>query len=363
MDNSAYELVAVMRMGHANTYYHLKPVVMSRHVSHLHIVRPLPPLLPGEIENSTYHEVKAGNIVTRLAKVFMKSLLLGMRPEVRGFVSFYSFPYGLIACLAGMLTGKPVHIGFVGDDWYGHSYARYGGILNLVFRRAAMTTVTGPKMRDEMIGKGFDPGRIVHLPHAIDLERYVDTPPEERSYDCIYVGDLIERKQVGVIISAIHEAKKTLPGIRLMIVGDGPLRPVLEARASSLGLDGNVTFAGFQRDTSRFFSDARMVIIASNREGFPFTLVEGMAAGAVPISTPVGTIPDIIVHGRTGLLFEVADAAGLAGCIVRLASDRELYGAIRGEVMKQRDGYSFGHVAGLWTAWLEKYFIRQPTDP
>jgi len=355
---NANELVAVMRMGQANAYYHLKPVVMSGIVDHLHIVRPLPPEIPGVISGSTYHEVKGKTIVTRLAKVFLKTLSLGMRREVKGFISFYAYPYGLIACLAGMLTRKPVHIGFVGDDWYGHSFAWYGPVLNAIFRRAALITVTGPKMKDEMVERHFPSHRIHHLPHAIDLDRYLDTPPKDRRYDCIYVGDLIPRKRVHDIIAAIHEVKKVKSDLRLLIVGDGPLRSGLESQAESLGLDGTITFAGFQSDPSKFFCDSKIVVISSYREGFPFTLVEGMAAGAVPVSTPVGTIPDIVIHGETGLLFPVGDVSGLAGCILKLLTDEALFGSLRSEVLVKRSEYGFERVAGLWAEWIGRNFYH-----
>lgn len=350
------ELIAVMRMGPANTYYHLKPVAMARQVDHLHIVRPLPPVLSGTIENSSYHEIQGRNIVSRLMKTLRKSLSLAMRPQVKGLVSFNSFPYGLIALLAGTCAGKPVHIGFVGNDWYGHGRAWYGGMLDRLFRRASLITVTGPKMKDEMVEKDYRPESIVHLPHAIDLERFPDRDPRDRTYDCIFVGNLIPRKQVDVIISAIHRVREKKPGIRLMIVGDGPLRNDLEKLTASSGLARNITFAGYQLDAAGYFCDARMVVIASRSEGFPFALVEGMSAGAVPISTPVGTIPDMIVHGKTGLLFEVGDVAGLAENIVRLMDDRDLFQSIRREVMLKRNEFGFDYVSKLWSDWLGQKF-------
>lgn len=352
-----FELVAVLRMGHANAYYHLKPVAMSGLVDHLHIVRPLPPLLPGAIDHSTYHEIRGNSIISRLAKVFFSSLSLGMRHEVKGFISFYSFPYGLIACLAGFLTGKPVHIGFVGSDWYGHGHAWYGRILNQVFRRAAMTTVTGPKMKVEMVERRFPAGKIFHLPHAIDLCKYRDIPPESRAYDCVFVGHLIPTKQVDVIISAINEVKKVKPDVRLAIVGDGPMRSNLESQVLSLGLKDNVSFTGYQQDPSSFFCNSRIVVIASYREGFPFTLVEGMAAGAVPVTTPVGTIPDSVAHRKNGLLFPVGDVRGLADCIIELLTDDGLYRSLRSEVLKEHREYSFEHVSDLWTGWIKKCFV------
>lgn len=346
------EIVAILRMDEPNVYFHLKPISMSRKVSFLRIVRPLPPIKRGIIEKSVYHEIRGKTILQRLWRVYRKAARLGMRPEVKAFVSFYAFPYGLIAFLAGIRTGKPVHIGFVGCDWYRNCHAWYGRLLDLFFKKAKLLTVTGPKMKEKMVARHYPAERIFHLPHAIDVEAYVDKPPEKRKYDSIFVGHLIPLKRVDLIISAIDLVKKTHSHVSLCIVGDGPLRSVLESQVLKLGLEKNVSFVGFQPQPAKWFCDARILVIASDREGFPFAFVEGMAAGAVPVSTNVGTIADSIDNGITGLLVPPGDSKALAESILRLMGEEQLYNRMRTAVLAKREEFRFENVSRMWSKWI-----------
>ncbi len=351
MDRQA-EVVAVMRMGEANTYYHLKPISMCPNVSSLHLVRPLPSIQRGEIKKLRYYEISGKTIIQRLWHVYQKAVKLGMRPQVKAFVSFYAFPYGFIAFLAGKRTGKPVHIGFVGSDWNRNCHAWYGHILDRLLRKARLITVPGPTMKKEMLARHYPPEKIFLLPHAIDVDEYIDVSPEKRKYDCIFVGYLLPVKRVDIIISAIGIVKRVYPQISLCIVGDGPLRSGLESQTKELRLEQNISFVGFQQQPARWFSDARIVLIASDMEGFPFTLVEGMVAGAVPVSTTVGTIPDFIEHGKTGLLVPPGDSNALAESIACLMDDKQLYDRIRDAVLEKRKEFRFENVANLWSNWI-----------
>jgi glycosyltransferase involved in cell wall biosynthesis len=347
------EVVAVLRMGDPNSFYHLKPIAMSEKVSLLHVIRPLPLNVRNKIEKSKYYEIQGATIFHRLWRVYRQAVRLGMRPKVRAFVSFYAFPYGFIALLAGMRTGKPVHIGFVGSDWHRILKSWYGSFLNIFIRRADLITVTGPKMKEEMVERNYPAKNIFHLPHAIDISRFSsDSAPEKRRYDCLFVGYLAALKRVDLIISAINILKPRYPDISVCIVGDGPERSLLESQTEKLGLKDNITFLGFQPEPAKWFSDARILLIVSDKEGLPFVLIEGMASGTVPICTSVGTIPDFIDYGKTGLLIRPGDYEELAHSIRLLMEDNNLYTAIRNNILDKKNDLGFQSVADRWTEWL-----------
>jgi glycosyltransferase involved in cell wall biosynthesis len=346
------EVIAIIRMGEPNAYYLLKPISMCRDVSFLHIIRPKPPGMCREIPNSRYYEIKSRYKIVRFFKIYHQAVRLAMHPEVRAIVSFFAFPYGLIAVLAGLRTSKPVHIGFVGDDWYRYCLSWYGGFLNWILRKAQLITVTGNRMKKEMTDNNYQPKNIFHLPHAVDVALFKSTPPEARQFDCIFVGDLIQRKRVDLIILAMESIKKEYRDVRLCIVGDGPLREALENEACVKGLKDNIKFVGRQERLVDFYSDAMIIVIASDMEGFPFALVEGIVSGAVPVSTNVGTIADIIEHGKQGLLSPPGDAQALGENILRLITDKDLYMRMRSEVLKMRNEFCFENVSELWTTWI-----------
>jgi glycosyltransferase involved in cell wall biosynthesis len=339
-------------MGDANVYFHLKPIAELPHVDKLWIVRPLPPIVRGTIDKTEYREIRGPMVGVRLWRMYKEAVRIGKRPEVRLFVSFFAFPYGLVALVAGWRTGKPVHLGFVGSDWYRYCASWFGPLLDLLFRHASFFTVTGYRMKQEMVARGYPADRIHYLPHAIDLDEYRWTPPAQRKYDALFVGHLIPLKRVDLILDAVAEARARLPSLRVAIVGDGPLRATLEATTRQLGLQETVEFLGRLANPAPVFSDTRTVIIASDTEGYPFVLVEGQAACAVPISTDVGTISDYVSNGVTGLLVPKGDAAALAQALSSLLTDHALYQRIHDNLKAERAHLGFHSVTARWGQWI-----------
>ena len=125
-----------------------------------------------------------------------------------------------------------------------------------------------------------------------------------------------------------------------------------------LGLSGNVEFAGYQTETIGFFLGARIVVIASDMEGFPFALVEGIAAGAIPVSTDVGTVRDFIEHDVNGVIVPPGDALALSRELGSLLIDHARYERIRGPVLTMRAQFDMTEVTRLWDGWLKQLSVR-----
>lgn len=139
------------------------------------------------------------------------------------------------------------------------------------------------------------------------------------------VGRLIECKGFEYLI----DAAARVPGIRVAIVGDGDLRRVLESRARAL--DAPVTFVGAlpQEMTARSLAAADGVVVPSVVErsgridGFPMTVLEGLASGRPLIATRVGGVPELVKDGDNGLLVAQRDSGELASALDRLRVDAE----------------------------------------
>ena len=336
-----------------NAYYYLVPLGAHPSVSRLWIVRPSP-ITRGPIQNAEFILLPTRFRLVRFLQMLWHALRLGRRKEVAGFVSFNPIPYGLIQLVAATIFGKPIHFGFVGSDWYRHAQSRYGRLLRPFFRRADFITATGTKMRQEMINFGLDPKRIRILPHSIDVENYPINEPRQAQYSCVFVGYLLPLKRVEDILRAFALVVQRLPGSKLCIVGDGPLRNELEALARELGIEAQVDFVGFVHQVQEFLVAAKIIVIASHREGMPFALIEGMVSGLVPVSTPVGTIEEFVIDGENGLLFPVGNPEDLAQRILMLLEDPALYDALRDEALKSRERFSFEAAREVWDAWLSR---------
>ena len=353
-----FEIVACMCAQDSLVHHYLMPIALHPEVSRLWIVRPRKSLY-GDIPKSEYVLAPARFRIFRFIRMIMICFKLGARKEVGAFVSFNPFPYGFIAYLAARWHNKPVHFGFIGSDWYRHIKGKFGRFLLPIAKKASFITATGELMRTEMLELGLDAEKIKVLPHSVDLDRMKRNEPEKAKYDCIYVGQLIERKRVDLILQGFAKVSAAHPEARLCIVGDGPLRGSLENMARRLGIADAVDFAGFRIDVERYLADSRIILIASNMEGLPFAMIEGMCSGLAPVCTPVGTIPNLIKDGVNGLLFPCGDANALADCVNRLIENPLLYETIRKNAIQARKIFSYESATALWDDWFRSISTRK----
>jgi glycosyltransferase involved in cell wall biosynthesis len=134
------------------------------------------------------------------------------------------------------------------------------------------------------------------------------------------LGRLVPQKNHGRFLAAAARVAQVRPDVRFVIVGDGPLRAELTARATALGLDGRLTFTGLRHDAPAFAARADLVAVSSDSEGLPLVVLEALAAGTPVVSTPVEGVQDL---GDAGVVEIVpkADDEALAHGIIELMAD------------------------------------------
>ncbi len=346
------ELVCCLAMKDPQVYHHLLPLARHPLVSRLWIVRS---------HQSAYGTIpKAEYVLTPMPKpwrwlqMLRRCRALAARPNVTAFLSFNPFPYGLISLFAARRFNLPMHFGFVGVDWNRHMHGPLRGFLMPALRQAAFVTAAGAGMRQDMIHRGLDPQQVAVLPHSIDLNRFPVTDPAQAEYAAIFAGQLMALKGVDVILRAFAEVLGQCPGQRLCIVGDGDEGTRLRQMAVDLGIAAFVDFVGKQADVQPFIARARIAVMASHQEGFPFFLVEAISSGLVPVCTPVGAISELIQDGENGFLFPIGDAPGLARRIGMILKDPGLYARLRGKVLRLRKQFSYECATKVWDPWLRR---------
>lgn len=340
----------------------LTPIGLHPSVNTLWIVR-RKALGNDTIPKAVFVPIHAQKYLWSFPIVFMWLFWIACSKSVKVIVSFYAFPYGIIGLIVGKLCRKRVHIGFVGSDWYKIAKGRFSTLIIPILRQADFFTCTGTKMLSEMISCGFNADRIAVLPHSIDLSKAHVADPSKAHYDCIFIGNLQQNKRVDTILRALALVAQQRRGTCLCIVGHGPLRTELEQLASRLGIAERVEFAGNTPEVFSYLRRSHICIIASESEGFPFALVEAMCCGIVPVCTPVGTIPDYVKHGETGMMFPVGDHKALANCILTLLIDADLYACIRSNVLTIREQFSYEKATAVWDGFLWNYWgSDQPLD-
>ena len=124
---------------------------------------------------------------------------------------------------------------------------------------------------------------------------------------------------------AIEVARREVPALHALLVGDGPLRDSLLAEISSLGLEGFVHLTGFRTDPESIEAAASVVVLTSKSlEGTPGVLIDALALGKPIVATHVGGVPEVIEDGVSGLIVNIGDAESLGRAIARVLRDPAL---------------------------------------
>jgi len=202
----------------------------------------------------------------------------------------------------------------------------------LYMRAAERVITTGEALRRALIeDNGFDGARIESVPTGIDAGRF---RPGERKAARARFGLPEDRTLVGIVATLrswkghLHliEALAHLPStVELVIVGDGPMRRVIEDKIASLGLYGRVRMQGEQADVLPWLRALDIFALPSYaNEGVPQALVQAMLVELPCVTTAVGGIPELAEHERTALLVPPRDPRALAGALERLAGNEGL---------------------------------------
>jgi glycosyltransferase involved in cell wall biosynthesis len=108
---------------------------------------------------------------------------------------------------------------------------------------------------------------------------------------------------------------------RFLIVGDGPRRHSLEELAAGLGVANRVHFLGSRGDVARILAASDVFTLTSHNEANPVSILEALSTGCPVVATRVGSVPETVIHGKTGLLVEPGESAAFADCLTELIHD------------------------------------------
>jgi sugar transferase (PEP-CTERM/EpsH1 system associated) len=170
-----------------------------------------------------------------------------------------------------------------------------------------------PAAKRRLIDNGVDTERFRPAPVAGDVQEPWQDPS---AFVIGTVGRLQDVKHHAGLIDAFALLRQMLPEqqarLRLVLVGDGPLRARLEQQIAGAGLQDCVFLAGARSDVPPAMRSLSLFALSSIAEGTPVTMLEAMASGLPVVSTAVGGIPDLVVNGATGSLVPARDAQAMA---------------------------------------------------
>ena len=229
----------------------------------------------------------------------------------------YSLP--LIVTFYGIDASRMMH------------YFFYRRNIKRLFRTSQLILTMSRDMRQDLIKKGCVKEKL--KVHYVGINSTQFKIKKQGSGDILRIlmcGRFVEKKGFEYGVRAFKQMKNK--SARLVIIGDGKLRPYIEQLINSLGISSNVSIMGFLKheDVREMMSKSDIFlaphIIAKNgdKEGIPTTIKEAMAAGLPVISTYHAGIPEIVKHGKSGFLVKECDIECLTNSLNKLAEDQNL---------------------------------------
>jgi glycosyltransferase involved in cell wall biosynthesis len=295
-------------------------------------VRPL--LVPSIRRNPGWRDVLALFVLIRI--------LRGERPQI---VHSHAAKAGALGRLAALVAfprrrARPALI----HTYHGHSLTGYfSGRTASVFRRierllAPRTDVliaVSEEVRDELASLGIATrDRFAVVPLGFDLAPFTVGADERRRRRerlrrelgvpdgaplVTVIARLAPIKRIDRFLRLAVKVAAELPEARFLVVGDGELREQLRATPEARALHGRLTWAGFRRDVADVCFASDVVVLTSDNEGTPVSLIEAQAAGTPVVSTRVGGVASVVAAGR---IVERTDERELAAAVSAVLADR-----------------------------------------
>jgi glycosyltransferase involved in cell wall biosynthesis len=261
-----------------------------------------------------------------------------LRPDI---VHTHTAKAGMLGRLAAVMAGGPRPM--IVHTYHGHVLEGYfGPVKNATYRdlERRLATVSNALVGvssatvDDLVRLGIAPREQFRvIPIGLDLEPFLSATLQDggaafrheagvQDGDVLltFVGRLVPIKRVDVLLRAFAHARGKGAPVRIAVVGDGELRPELEALASDLGVADRVWFAGYRASMVPVAAGSDIAVLSSDNEGTPVSLIEAGAAAKPAVATRVGGVPDVVTP-RTGIVASAGDPKALGEGIATLAGD------------------------------------------
>jgi glycosyltransferase involved in cell wall biosynthesis len=195
----------------------------------------------------------------------------------------------------------------------------------LARRQTSVVSLSSETFRN-LVADGFATARVRFIPNGVDTERFrprsAGDPPGRPPAGwptggpvVVTVGRLVPAKGLDVLLEAWRGVAGALPGARLVLVGDGPLRGECESTSRRFGLDGSVCLLGTRQDVPEILRNADVYVSSSRTEGMSNALLEALSSGLPLVATRVGGAGDTVDDGVSGVLVPPGDAGALGSAL------------------------------------------------
>lgn len=279
----------------------------------------------------------------------------------------YAIPHASAAYMAQQIVAKKgrkipfittlhgTDITLVGRD------STYEPVVTFSINESSAITAVSQNLKDET-NQWFKIDKEIEVIHNfVDTSRFnkkpigafkkVIAPNNEKIF--VHASNFRKVKRVQDVIKTFAEVHKVLPS-RLLMIGDGPERPLMEDLCKELGVQDSVKFLGKQEQMEEILLVSDIFLLTSEYESFGLAALEAMAAKVPVISTNAGGLPEVNIHGVTGYTADVGDVETMSKHAIELLQNDSLFAQIRENALQQALKFDLQNIIPVY----EKLYSR-----
>ncbi len=347
---------------------------LAEHGHEVHFVSYAHPFrLPRFLRNTYFHEVEVSRYPLFEYPPYSLAVTVAMHEvavqrHIDLFHVHYAVPHATSAWLAKEMLDEPeelkilttlhgTDITLVGQD------PSYRSIVKFSIERSDGLTAVSQYLKDETVATFGCSGCDVRvIPNFVDTELFARrtdrrdrnalADPDEKII--MHISNFRPVKRVDDVVRVAARVMEKVPA-RLVLVGDGPDRPMVEERARNLGISDRVLFLGKQESVNELLACADVFMLPSESESFGLSALEAMACEVPVVGTRCGGLEELVEDGATGRLFPVGAVDAMANATIEILSEpgrqQEMGRAGRAEAQEK---YSIERIVSLYEAYYEE---------
>ncbi|CAN5319099.1 N-acetyl-alpha-D-glucosaminyl L-malate synthase BshA [soil metagenome] len=281
----------------------------------------------------------------------------------------YAIPHATSAYLAKQILGEKARhvpiittlhgtdITLIGSD------PSYKDVVDFSINQSDGVTAVSEYLRQETYKKFDIKKEIEVIPNFVDLDRFKKSnknhfkkaicPEDEKVIT--HVSNFREVKRVPDVVSTFHQILKNGVEAKLLMVGDGPDRQRAENICRDLKICDKVRFLGKQEQVEEVLSISDLFLIPSGSETFGLAALEAMSCGVPVVSSNIGGLPEVNIHGETGYLCDLGDVEAMGRYSLKILKDEKLHKKMSINARKRAEKFELSQVVSVY----EDYYIQK----
>lgn len=279
----------------------------------------------------------------------------------------YAIPHASAAYLAKQIVAKQgkvipfittlhgTDITLVGKD------KTYAPVVTFSINESDAITAVSHNLKEETY-KSFEITKDIDVIHNfVDVSRFSKKPIDafkkviapNGEKIIIHASNFRKVKRVQDVVKVFAKVKEQIHS-KLLMVGDGPERPVMEEMVKELRLDEHVRFLGKQEQMEEILAVSDLFILTSDYESFGLSALEAMAASVPVISTNAGGLPEVNIDGITGYLSDIGDINGMSENAIKILGNEDTLKKFKANSFEQAKKFDISNIVPLY----EKLYSR-----